>query len=171
VPIKVAIGVGALLLVVAFARYIIPALVAGVGLGVLIAILFVPYWLPTIIAFFRGHQNKLPIFAINLFLGWTFVGWWVALFMAITNPSAGNQTVVVNVASNTSVGAGMPPQGAVNNYNPAVPAHQPTPPAVASGPTQYRVGEIVNGYQFDGSNWLPVGTPQGQPAPPPPLER
>lgn len=42
------------------------------------------YFLPTIIAGSRGHQNTVPIFLINLFLGLTLVGWVIALAWAFT---------------------------------------------------------------------------------------
>jgi hypothetical protein len=31
----------------------------------------------------RRHRNLLPIILVNIFLGWTFVGWIVALIWAI----------------------------------------------------------------------------------------
>ncbi len=33
------------------------------------------YFLPTIIAVSANRKNKVAIFALNLFLGWTFIGW------------------------------------------------------------------------------------------------
>jgi len=33
------------------------------------------YLLPTIIAVVRDHPNALAIYLINLFFGWTLVGW------------------------------------------------------------------------------------------------
>ncbi len=41
------------------------------------------YFLPTIIAIARHHRNLLAIILINVFLGWTGVGWLVALIWAI----------------------------------------------------------------------------------------
>jgi hypothetical protein len=35
--------------------------------------------LPTIIAVVRHHRNTLAIVLVNIFLGWTGVGWLVAL--------------------------------------------------------------------------------------------
>ena len=40
------------------------------------------YFLPAIVAKMRGHHNAMSIFLLNLFLGWTFVGWVVALVWA-----------------------------------------------------------------------------------------
>ena len=43
------------------------------------------YLAPTIVANKRGHRNAMPIFILNLFLGWTFVGWVGALVWAMTD--------------------------------------------------------------------------------------
>ena len=40
------------------------------------------YFLPTIIAAIRGLKNATSIFLANAFLGWTVVGWVVALCWA-----------------------------------------------------------------------------------------
>jgi hypothetical protein len=40
------------------------------------------YFVPTIVAFLRGH-NVGSVFALNLFLGWTLVGWVVSLSMSL----------------------------------------------------------------------------------------
>jgi hypothetical protein len=42
------------------------------------------YFLPAILAEVRGHQNSGMIFLTNLLLGWTIVGWIVALVWAAT---------------------------------------------------------------------------------------
>jgi hypothetical protein len=58
---------------------------AGIGVLILIAL----YFLPTIVAASRKVVNLGSIVVINVFLGWTLVGWVVALAMAVrTNPSA-----------------------------------------------------------------------------------
>lgn len=41
------------------------------------------YFLPAIIAAARHTHNAMGILMLNLFLGWTGVGWFVALLMAI----------------------------------------------------------------------------------------
>jgi len=43
------------------------------------------YFLPAIVASHRKHKNATAIFLTNLFLGWTFIGWVVALVWAFTN--------------------------------------------------------------------------------------
>lgn len=40
--------------------------------------------LPTVIALFRGHHNVGAIAVLNLFLGWTFLGWIGALVWSFT---------------------------------------------------------------------------------------
>jgi hypothetical protein len=53
-------------------------------LGFLIlALLLGLYFLPTIIALDRGVVNKWSVLVINLLLGWTLIGWAVALAMAV----------------------------------------------------------------------------------------
>jgi hypothetical protein len=63
---------------------------AFVALGTLVGIAFslALLFLPTLVAKSRKHPNVLPIFLINLFFGWTFVGWLVALVWACTRPAA-----------------------------------------------------------------------------------
>jgi hypothetical protein len=54
-------------------------------LAVTIAIVL-GYWLPSFMAFARGHQNWWAIVAFNLLLGWTVLGWVFALFWSLTTP-------------------------------------------------------------------------------------
>lgn len=50
-------------------------LIFGIGL----------YFLPAIIAAARQTHNATGILLLNVFLGWTFVGWVVALVMSISS--------------------------------------------------------------------------------------
>jgi hypothetical protein len=43
---------------------------------------FIFYFLPSIVAFARSKRDLLSIFLLNLFLGWTLIGWIVALVWA-----------------------------------------------------------------------------------------
>jgi Na+/H+-dicarboxylate symporter len=62
-----------------------------------LTILFVMYWLPTIIAILRRTPSALGVAAINFFLGWTVIGWFIALIFALaTAPAAGRVTVYVD---------------------------------------------------------------------------
>jgi len=57
----------------------------GSFVGIIVFIIIIAsYFLPTIIALLRGHRNALAIFLLNFFLGWTFIGWVVALVWSAT---------------------------------------------------------------------------------------
>lgn len=45
------------------------------------------YFAPTLIAFFTDHRKTKSLFAFNLFLGWTVIGWVIALIWALKGPS------------------------------------------------------------------------------------
>lgn len=47
-----------------------------------LASLLAIYFAPTIVAIVRGHSSMAAIIIVNVFLGWTFVGWVVALAWA-----------------------------------------------------------------------------------------
>lgn len=66
-----------------------------------VAIAILSYFLPTIIAFARGHNSKWGILLVNLFLGVTGIFWFLALVWAVSS-NTGNQTIVVN--NNQQVG-------------------------------------------------------------------
>lgn len=63
------------------------------GLGIqeimiLYVMVLVPiYFLPSIIAWWTVHPNKITIFVINLLLGWSLIGWIAALIWAFVRPS------------------------------------------------------------------------------------
>ena len=42
------------------------------------------YFVPTLIALFRRHDNGFPIFLTNLLFGWTFIGWIIAFIWSFT---------------------------------------------------------------------------------------
>jgi hypothetical protein len=46
---------------------------------------FVMYFLPSIIALLRSKRDTLAIFLLNFFLGWSVIGWIVALIWAAKN--------------------------------------------------------------------------------------
>lgn len=52
---------------------------------ILVLILLLLYFLPTFVACSRHHTNALAIFILNLFLGYTLIGWVVALIWAVYN--------------------------------------------------------------------------------------
>jgi hypothetical protein len=56
----------------------------GISELFLLLILFVPYFLPTIIAVARKKTNVAAIVLVNFLLGWTVVGWIIALVWAVS---------------------------------------------------------------------------------------
>jgi hypothetical protein len=56
----------------------VPASIHTISLLVVLAL----YFLPAIVALTRHVRNQASVIVINLFLGWTFIGWVVALAMA-----------------------------------------------------------------------------------------
>jgi hypothetical protein len=56
----------------------------SVTLGfVLILLMIAFYFLPAIVAINRGHPNTTSIIVLDLLLGWTLVGWVIALVWAV----------------------------------------------------------------------------------------
>ena len=55
-----------------------------VGVPMMLA-LFLAYFAPIAIAYSRDHANTLPIAILNIFLGWSLVGWVVALAWALSS--------------------------------------------------------------------------------------
>ena len=51
--------------------------------AILVALLSLFYFLPFAIAFNRKRANTGAIFALNLFLGWSLIGWVAALVWAL----------------------------------------------------------------------------------------
>ena len=42
------------------------------------------YFLPAIVAFMRGHHSRVGILLLNFFLGWSGLGWIVALIWSLS---------------------------------------------------------------------------------------
>ncbi len=53
-------------------------------LGGILAVLI--YLLPSYLAFKRKHPNKIGVTLLNIFLGWTFLGYLIALIWALYPP-------------------------------------------------------------------------------------
>lgn len=62
---------------------------AAVGF-VLLILLIGLYFVPSIVANNRGHLSTGAIFIFNLFLGWTFLGWVLALVWSLTGNTRAN---------------------------------------------------------------------------------
>jgi hypothetical protein len=50
-----------------------------------IAIMFLLYWLPSLLAYHWRHRNRTAILVTNFFFGWTIIAWIVILIWACTN--------------------------------------------------------------------------------------
>ena len=66
-----------------------PATAFSGAFGLVFAVAFVfialaLYFLPAIIAYKRNHHNRLAILMVDLLVGWSFLGWCVALVWACT---------------------------------------------------------------------------------------
>jgi hypothetical protein len=60
------------------------------GFGEFLLIIFILpamalYFLPTIFALVRRARNSLAIILVNIFAGWTFIGWVVALVWSLVD--------------------------------------------------------------------------------------
>ena len=43
------------------------------------------YFVPSAVALIRNHKNKIAITILNILLGWTIIGWTVALIWSFTS--------------------------------------------------------------------------------------
>lgn len=67
----------------------LPDAFTGVQLAVLAGCIcagMLGYFFPTVVAFASGNHQAVAIFVLNLLLGWTFLGWALALVWAVMRP-------------------------------------------------------------------------------------
>jgi len=57
----------------------------GVWQIIILIIILLLYFLPYVIARYRNLKNKRSVFFLNLFLGWTLIGFFVLLFYSALN--------------------------------------------------------------------------------------
>lgn len=109
---------------------------------------FLLYLLPSLIALWRKVPNAGSVLIVNFFLGWTFIGWIVALAMAFrdrAHPSVHVQTFV----------AQMPPQQTMHQLPSSLVAGNTTPiPLAGVAPGWYAdpLGNSAHRYH-DGNRW------------------
>ena len=60
---------------------------------IVLIILLAAYFIPFIIAIIRGIKNSMSVFFLNLFLGWTVIGFFVLIFYAGLTNVKSNETV------------------------------------------------------------------------------
>jgi Superinfection immunity protein len=72
------------IVLVGFVAYsgIHPLIVIGGAMGASIVLLI--YFIPAVVTASRGHHQVLTITLVNLFLGWSLIGWVGALVWAAT---------------------------------------------------------------------------------------
>lgn len=73
------------------------------------------YLLPAIIAEKRNHRNKLSITILNVFFGWTFLGWVISLAMA-----CGADTVPIEPKSPNIINDEIAPARQAETRSPAI---------------------------------------------------
>jgi hypothetical protein len=66
------------------------ALAGVAGLNAMLIVALLLYFLPTVVALSRGHLSALAIFFLNLFLGWTLIGWIIAFIWSCTGATEAN---------------------------------------------------------------------------------
>lgn len=71
-------------------------------LVIVVAVAGVLYFLPALIASRRRHHNAMAIFILNLFLGWTFLGWVAALVWASTAVRRATPPAIDTIAQGSS---------------------------------------------------------------------
>jgi hypothetical protein len=73
------------------------------GLFIIFSILgFILYFLPSFIALIRKHKNFIPIFVLNLFLGWSIIFWILALIWSFTYDQQ-EKIITINYKGDRSV--------------------------------------------------------------------
>lgn len=60
------------------------------------ALLAILYFLPSIVSALRKKSNTAAIFILNLLLGWTLIGWVVALVWAFTTDGSSKKPVLAS---------------------------------------------------------------------------
>lgn len=67
--------------------------ILGVFSIIVILIIILLYFLPSFIGFRRNHPNKVSILILNIFLGWSFLGWVIALIWAFKNETVASPNI------------------------------------------------------------------------------
>jgi hypothetical protein len=64
------------------------------------------YFIPSFVAGCTHHRSFAGIFLLNIFFGWTAVGWLVALVWAFNNPQKPQTIIIQNIVSSAPVNLG-----------------------------------------------------------------
>jgi hypothetical protein len=74
------------------------------------------YLVPTVIALVRRHKNALAIVLINIFLGWSVLGWLIVLIWSLTGRAAQPPGYYYHPGPYEHSGYHVPPQPPRNPY-------------------------------------------------------
>ena len=138
------------------------AAAGGVLLLILILAALAIYFLPTIIAGSRHHHQVGAVFAINLLLGWTLIGWAVALAMGMSakrQPPVIIQQIVGGAVAQTALQPSpqameQPGTQAVSLPAPSAPADQPMAPPTGPPAGWYSDPQTPGQMRrWDGTEW------------------
>lgn len=67
-----------------------------------IILLAILYFVPSLIAFSRGHNSRWAIFLTNVLFGWTLVVWVITLIWSLTGNTGGNPTNTIIIQNNVT---------------------------------------------------------------------
>ena len=71
--------------------------------AILVVISLFIYFLPTFVAKGKKHPNFMSIFLLNFFLGWSLLGWVIALVWAVKNEKSSQPTPVSHVSAGDEI--------------------------------------------------------------------
>jgi len=66
----------------------------GIAGIVLLIVGLLVYFIPSIVAMKKNHPQKVAILLLNIFLGWTFIGWVGSLVWAFIKPQSNNSNKI-----------------------------------------------------------------------------
>lgn len=67
---------------------------------------FVIYFIPSIVAYHRKHLQFIPILLLNIFLGWTLLGWVGAFVWSFMNSSTSTNAGTGSATLDASIKSG-----------------------------------------------------------------
>jgi hypothetical protein len=132
---------------------------AAIFFGVLILLSIAAYLLPTIIAVARKVPNVGSVAVINILLGWSFVGWVVALSMAARSRAQNPGVLVFNNGQPPTTLNGAPHNAAGQPRSRGAQPPVPRDPG-ASGWFPDPGGDPALDRFFDGQRWTPTIRPR-----------
>ena len=96
---------------------------------ILIGFILFAYFVPSIIAMMRHHDNTVAIFFLNLLLGWSVIGWICAFIWSLTSRARPQQIIIQNTQLGQHYQSALPtyapPIGIEPTSLPAQPVHIP----------------------------------------------